>query len=161
RVFRESPRVSFRALGAAGIDARKCQLVGFWPDGYGDRMYPDAETAKLGEGFNPPDGAITGQETWSDDHGRRVWHRVGSGVLRENGHDYLCSMDEGSYFVSQLYRRVRSVADAFASLNPREVVAAEEAGLEVKRQGEWFFIPVGTPKAAGFRVKDFLRGGYT
>src|SRR5439155_18606095 len=82
RVFRDSPRVSFRALGAAGIDARKCQLIGFWPDGYGDRMYPDVETAKLGDGFNPPDGAITGQETWSDGQIRRFWHRIGSVALR-------------------------------------------------------------------------------
>src|SRR5881397_2150261 len=70
-------------------------------DRYSVRMYPDAEAAKHGDGFNPPDGAITGQETWSDGQIRRFWHRIGSVALRENGHDYLCSMDEGSYFVSQ------------------------------------------------------------
>ena len=51
-------------------------------------------------------------------------------------------MDEGSYFVSLLPCPVKSVSDAFEALKPSQVLFAEEKGVEVKRQGEWFFIPM-------------------
>ena len=46
-------------------------------------------------------------------------------------------------FLSKLSRPATSIADAYASLKPKEVSDAERfLGKEVPRQGEWFFIPV-------------------
>lgn len=42
--------------------------------------------------------------------------------------------------------RLDSVEEAFQWLKPAEVIRAERLGLDVKRQGEWFFIPSTEPK---------------
>lgn len=77
-----------------------------------------------------------------------TWHVLGVVVLNWKNEFYLCSLDEGSYFVSQLPRQPKSVKDAFESLKPDEVKRAIRKGVEVKRQGEWFFIPTGMDDAA-------------
>jgi hypothetical protein len=86
------------------------------------------------------------------------WHILGAVVLRKrlypNGkppeveQHYLCSLDEGSYFVSQLPIQVKTVEQAFRCLKPKAVLAAERKGIEVKRQGEWFFVPTGLNNTA-------------
>lgn len=45
-------------------------------------------------------------------------------------------------FLVELTTSVKTISEAYQSLKPKEVVDAEKKGLEVKRQGEWFFIPV-------------------
>ena len=52
----------------------------------------------------------------------------------------IAAMDERQYFVSILPRLANDVADAFTSLKPQEAVEAQQKGLKVLRQGEWFFI---------------------
>lgn len=69
------------------------------------------------------------------------WHRMGGVVIRWHGAYFVIGTDEGAYFMSQLPRSVGSVEEALESLRPAEVSQAIENGLEVKRQGEWFFIP--------------------
>jgi hypothetical protein len=57
---------------------------------------------------------------------------------------FLCGMDETHLFVAQ-FTEGETVADAHASLRPPEVDDAERrAPGETIRQGEWFFIPLGT-----------------
>jgi hypothetical protein len=150
RHFEGQPRVSFSALRAAGLSYNQCELVDYWKDEAAYKYPSDGEEFTT---FNPPIGSTFGEE--KDPHTGEVsykwWHRIGSVVLRQNGYDYLCSMDEGSYFISKLPQKVESVEEAFRVLKPLVVVDAEEGGLEIKRQGEWFFIP--TPfKRAEFKV---------
>ena len=59
---------------------------------------------------------------------------------------YLCSIDEQNYFVAELPKDVETLTEAFEVLKPDEVREAEAQGIEVKRQGEWFFIPTDIDK---------------
>jgi len=68
-------------------------------------------------------------------------HMAASAVFKYGEHYALASMDEQQFFVSILPRPVDSVSDAFYSLKPEEVEEAESKGMEIYRQGEWFFIP--------------------
>lgn len=51
----------------------------------------------------------------------------------------------GQPFMTQVGRKVRTLMDAFDSLMPKIVKEAIAQGLDVKRQGDWFFIPVKEP----------------
>jgi len=61
-----------------------------------------------------------------------------SGAARER---YLFGHDERHLFVVRLPDRVTRVRDALRSLAPEPVLRAWTAGLRVRRQGEWFFVP--------------------
>lgn len=45
-------------------------------------------------------------------------------------------------FLVELKVPAKTIAEAYQTLKPKAVVDAEKKGLEVLRQGEWFFIPV-------------------
>jgi len=95
---------------------------------------------------------------------RGSWHILESTLIRWSEHDYLCSLDEGRYFVSQLCQACTSVEDAFQSLKPWPVKSAEAAGKEVKRQGEWFFVHAYDKDeevlgVAGIAFKSWLKEG--
>lgn len=161
-------------------DLSRVNVVDFWEDSNGEGYFDsqgqqvpdpwrrDADGENLIP-FNPPLGAITGIEKFGDGNivgspaERRWWHRIGAVLLSAPRQQealyprdyYLCAMDEGSYFISRLYRKVKTVAEAFESLKPRECQG------EVLRQGEWFFMPLGTPKELGIPLRAFKRGGYT
>jgi hypothetical protein len=53
---------------------------------------------------------------------------------------FLCGQDEAHLFIAQLPREVSSVSDAHDALAP-EIPAEYDRG-NVRRQGEWFFMPV-------------------
>ena len=78
---------------------------------------------------------------------RGYWHTLGGVLLRKGNDYYLCALDEGSYFVSHLSKPAESVHEAFDSLKPQAVKDAFAEGKNVKRQGEWFFIPTGMDDA--------------
>lgn len=52
----------------------------------------------------------------------------------------------GQPFVTQVSTKIKTITDAFDYLMPRVVKEAISQGLGVKRQGDWFFIPVPEPK---------------
>ena len=94
-----------------------------------------------------------GVDGWHQDV---VWHREGSGyvawnwrhvleeaVISYRGEHYLSGIDhqDFTYFLVRLPRQVSDVADAYDSLMPTSVRLAKEAGLDVLRQGDIFFIP--------------------
>jgi hypothetical protein len=54
---------------------------------------------------------------------------------------FLIGMDDGQPFVTPVNRKPRTVQDAFDWLMPNKVREAYALGLDVKRQGDWFFIP--------------------
>lgn len=62
--------------------------------------------------------------------------------LSETARSYfLLGVDGGSPFVVQVSRRPQTVDEAFQWLMPKKVKEAVIQGLDVKRQGDWFFIP--------------------
>ncbi len=55
---------------------------------------------------------------------------------------FLCGRDETHLFIAQV-REGETVVDAHESLKPEVVRAAEQQGIgPIRRQGEWFFVPV-------------------
>jgi len=82
----------------------------------------------------------------------KYMHLLGRCVFRVHKADegfryYLSGTDEtmvnpwNGYFLAQLPHAVETVDEAIESLKPNAVINAENLGIEVKRQGEWFFIP--------------------
>jgi hypothetical protein len=67
--------------------------------------------------------------------------------------NFLLGIDDGHPFVRPVKRRETTVQDALDSLVPNKVREAFMLGLDVKRQGDWYFVPVQqAPKLAdGYR----------
>lgn len=83
-----------------------------------------------------------------------VWHILGGALLEWNGNHYISALDEWQYFCAQLPKRVKNVHYAFESLKPEPVKQALKEGRVVKRQGEWFFVPVSDDEMPSFKKKD-------
>lgn len=80
-------------------------------------------------------------------------HFTGATVFECDGKQFLFDVDRNELehkifnaFLVELPRKVKTVADAYDSLKPQVVKDAIAKGLDVKRQGEWFFIPCAAPK---------------
>lgn len=77
-------------------------------------------------------------------------HFTGSMLFSIGGHHYMFDVDRNEValknfncWMSKLRKPCKTIAEAYASLKPDEVVIAERfLKREVPRQGEWFFIPV-------------------
>jgi len=143
--FSEFPRVSFRAIHAGRIDPFACTIIDWWQDSQRSINHDDPGF----DTFQVPSGA-----TYSETSGKhwgcpeievysKSWHRVGSAILKQGEKQFICSMDEGSYFVSELPCKVQSMAEGFESLKPDPIKLWESRGIPFIRQGEWFFIPAG------------------
>jgi len=88
-----------------------------------------------------PDGAVA----------HRSVHTLGDSVIRVRDHEFVSAVDEtgvgrGIYFFTQLPGRKTpsSLPETLDMLKPPYVRNAETEGLEVRRQGEWFAVPVRT-----------------
>lgn len=57
---------------------------------------------------------------------------------------FILGVDGKRPYVAQV-GRVSSLHEAFEFLKPPMVIRAEQNGLEVKRQGDWFFVPRNNP----------------
>lgn len=57
---------------------------------------------------------------------------------------YLLGMDEAHLFISELPQEgaINKIKDAHKVLKPEYIVKSEKETRRIKRQGEWFFIPV-------------------
>ena len=96
------------------------------------------------------------KQGYGDDKDTYRWesvHFVGPVVFEVEGKQMLLDLDRREVgfgiwnpFVVILNSRVSSVSEAYESLKPKAVKDALKAGLDVKRQGEWFFIPCSAPK---------------
>lgn len=76
-------------------------------------------------------------------------HFTGSSLFTVEGRTFLFDIDQREIkhkifnaFLVELKKPVKTIEAAYASLKPQAVIDAEAKGLKVKRQGEWFFIPV-------------------
>ena len=67
---------------------------------------------------------------------------------------YLMGLDEKHLFISGLPKEnINTVAEAHQALKHKAVVEAEKEGKEVKRQGEYFFIPLTEKEEKEFLAK--------
>lgn len=157
----EGPTVSFTALQAAGLraeDVKRPMLLDYTKDTTIHLERADKDAPWLREDdkvpydkvqvpFVPPAvGMIVHCSETS-----AYWHILGAALFRvEQAGDkdkvarvrhLLASLDERMYFVAELPRAARTVGSAFKLLKPVPVQQAESQGVEVKRQGEWFFVP--------------------
>lgn len=75
-------------------------------------------------------------------------HFTGAVLLENEGRKFFLDVDRreiqhkifNAFFV-EVASTVNSISEAYDSMKPQEVKDAEAAGIEVLRQGEWFFIP--------------------
>lgn len=73
-------------------------------------------------------------------------HILGSVIFKYENKTYLSSTDEQekgrtAYFLCMLPKNVRTINDAYEVLIPKIVKEAIGAGVDVKRQGDYYFIP--------------------
>lgn len=69
---------------------------------------------------------------------------------------YVLGIDGGHPFVTRVCRKAESVKEALAWLTPKKARDAIAQGVDVKRQGDWHFIPVEKPPRI---VPDKLKHG--
>lgn len=76
-------------------------------------------------------------------------HYTGASLFKVDGKTFLFDIDRREInhkifnaFMVQLQTEVSTIGEAYEALKPKEVLDAEAKGLEVLRQGEWFFVPV-------------------
>lgn len=141
--FHNFPRVAFSAIHAAGIDESRCNVIDWTNDKNGSVHISDDPILFANFKKTMPIGAEyherkkkTGEVYY------KYYHLIGACVLEQDGKHYLCGMDEGSYFVSLLPKKVKSIDQAYQALKPEIVKKMEnELQANVLRQGEWFFFP--------------------
>jgi hypothetical protein len=107
--------------------------------------------------FNVLDAAkLKLSETTVLENGPESDHNLGSGVTRHftgalllenHGHKFLMDIDRQeikynlfNVFFVEVKKHVKTIEEAYDSMMPDEVKQAIRNGIEVKRQGEWFFI---------------------
>jgi hypothetical protein len=84
--------------------------------------------------------------TAADRHERQIVLLIDEAVRAGRVRHFLCGEDEAHLFIAQLPHEVSSVRDAHDALAPT-IPSEYDRGL-VRRQGEWFFLPV-TPSERG------------
>lgn len=151
---------SIAAHGRADIDIRTIRQIA---------IEPDKETAfcKTHDADFSRDTVRGGFTAWQELQNHRkffdknddpcethYFHQLGGSVFRArqnykgpykyflSGFDETHNTRSDGYFVSMLPHPVKTVDEAFESLKPKEVRDAIAAGLDVKRQGDCFAIPV-------------------
>lgn len=145
---------SFTALRAAGIHGTDLTLDGIVAAS--DDVRIDLVRVKLTEDtFGPwtyPNGAPfamagrTGEiRATGYDELKGGFHAPGAMLLRRHDRTFLATSDEGTYCIMELEEHAEGLNDAFESLKPYAVRDAERDGLDVQRQGEWYFVPCDPP----------------
>lgn len=106
-----------------------------------------AEGRTLLDCQRPPAGMLIR----STDPLRAHWHILGAVLLRTcDGRALLATIDEGTYCVIECPAPPPlTVEAALQSLKPEAVLAAEAAGVNVLRQGEWYVSLYLCPKTRG------------
>jgi len=72
--------------------------------------------------------ALIEMRKYGDLYGAGLWH-------------YLIGVDDGVLFVCQTPSTIDTLAGTLEYLKPAAVRKAKAAGQDIKRQGDWFFIP--------------------
>jgi len=136
-------------LTAAGVPATTTDFsCGWWGKHLPPQIVEGQITIAVGQGYRS-NKHVHGQNVYVVETGERValiemrkyGDLYGSGMWH-----YLVGVD-GAAFVAQVPNTIDSLAEALEYLKPVEVKRAEEAGLKVQRQGDWYFVPLArTPR---------------
>lgn len=95
--------------------------------------------------------------------GTRVLRREGRQVIveqhtQDRKRHFLCGMDEAHLFIAELPRGVSSVPLAREALRAPEVPSSHAIGGQpIRRQGEWFFLPLSTSQVTA--IEALARAG--
>ncbi len=140
---------SFECAKNAGLDLNSIKVIDITKDlskslnsgqkGFGnfEKTVPQGATYKKSKKYD------SATQRYTDEIILKSYHRAGCMLIQYKGSNYICGMDEESYFVSKLSNHPKNVNGAFKSLKPRRVSDYEKkSGKQAKRQGEWFFVPV-------------------
>jgi len=73
------------------------------------------------------------------------------------GRNFLVAKDDGHPFATALPRKIKTVQDAFDWLVPKFVRDAYILGKDVKRQGDWFFVPSDVDPVNQYRSDSDIR----
>lgn len=91
-------------------------------------------------------------------------HFIGASLFEVGGKYFLFDIDRNEIkhgifnpFMTEIPKPCKTVAEAYESLIPKEVKDAMNKGLDVKRQGEWFLIPVKGNYKADLTPKEDVR----
>lgn len=97
-------------------------------------------------------------KSWEDDCKEPQYiftprHYTGASLFRIKREYFLFDIDRREIehgifnaFLVNLSRPAKTIKEAYETLKPNAVKRAEQMGLEVPRQGEWFFLPVSQEK---------------
>ena len=146
-------------------------IVAAWTDGRADDW--DQRPIPLGDLRREVEVVVSSNgERWrevveKDENGRehtRNVHSLGDSVVRVKDRFYVSAVDEtgvgsGMYFLAELQtsKAPQSLDEALNLLKPRVVREAEDRGLDIRRQGEWFAIPMALAKSVEL-MRDVERG---
>lgn len=90
-------------------------------------------------------------------------HFTGAALIKCESKCFLFDIDRNEIkhnrfnpFVAELPKMAKSIKEAYSLLMPEEVIKAEKKRLPVKRQGEWFFIPVSKSPIKDITEREWL-----
>jgi hypothetical protein len=147
------PMIPFSVFTQTGLDINRLDIIERGPEEEITRKLPRGRDKK-------------GKQKWVDE----TVHYTGASLFKIDSKTFLFDIDRREVthkifnpFLVQLPKAVKSIKEAYDSLIPTEVKRAMLKGLDVKRQGEWFFIPVKgqhTPDPVREEDKQWQRGPY-
>lgn len=126
------PMIPFNVFHEAKLDLADYRLIARGPE--------ESITRTVSNGWTK-----SGEPKFKDE----TVHFTGASLFKIQDKYFLFDIDRREVehkvfnaFLVELPHAASSIADAYESLKPDEVKRALAKGLDVKRQGEWFFIPV-------------------
>lgn len=132
-------QIPFSALRSAGVPFRDVELVDHeaqrydWTGKYS--YHVDGEIKTIGKGEYEALNDVQKLDCYKQEERRPESAVISDGRNKGMIDQYLSSMDGNNFFLCMLPEYVETVAEAFASLKPKEV-----KDDNYQRQGEWFFV---------------------
>lgn len=149
------PMLPFSVFEQAKLDVQKLVIVEQAKD---ETVQLSTRNPKYKEKFNSDTGEM---EPVNDEPETLLVprHFTGASLFRIGSEFYLFDVDRREIehgifnpFLVNLPKAAKTIAEAYNSLKPQAVKDAEKKGLEVLRQGEFFFIPVDAKTNAGIEA---------
>lgn len=145
-------QIPFSALRAAGISPQELKIVDFRADKYYEVCKECKKDSKRNADYR--DVHSDGSELCLDEKGNRditSIHTLGAVLLSYQDRFFLSSIDDNEpwrmrkYFICELGKPADTITQAYQDLKPEDVIEAESTGLEIRRQGDIFFIQSSMP----------------
>lgn len=158
-------RNSITKLTEAGIPVQTADFdCGYWGKHQPPYITDDTITIEVGKGYQSS-RHLHGQnvyviETDAEQHIALIEMRKYGDLYGSGMWHYLVGVD-GAPFVAQIKNTIDTLAEALESLKPAAVKRAEESGITVQRQGDWWFIPAARAPRGEIEVAVALDSGRT